>query len=646
MEIGTEISKKIRAAIKGKLQELGAYIDEELPDYIMVMVANKKTSQQMADDLSLFLGNNTIKFTAWLQGVLEKLRTVAVEPGASKNQLEPDNGPPIGRRRSSEGSRVEESKSLMVSSSRSEARVSSSAYENRKSSSSRLTSAVKPLVESIPSEAIIDIKPDMDDDLISETHVETSSTRTRSSSSRPSIEIYRPSQSKYTSSNSGESYSRHVETRSSRSSRSTANRPEESRKRKAPVASSVVRVSRTEEDSDVEDDDLNYSSRGMSSRVSLPSKTERKPTLPPAKQANRNLILKAISEAQDSITKTTAYPPIPQRQTVPVAPRTRLSTSEEMTAAIQLVQEHLHSLAPRPYTSSEPSESQTAPNKSLASRLQMDAREGNEGRRREYSTDVTGGYDTRSFIMSKPQLEEPSTRSLQDVAPAAPRAIQSSKEPGAFANPKFIVTLDGMPNPVGNFGTGLEMDMDDVRPPPREGVIEDNSKAKVSVLQRLHGPIIEDELMDYEEMGKDVPVKRQKVSERCKFWPACKSGEECPYHHPTTQCKTFPNCKFGDKCLFIHPNCKYDARCTKPDCPFTHVSRRGTAHPPPRPAPPVQTTTVCRFFPDCKKMDCPFYHPKPCRFAAQCKRVGCSFYHPTTSVPPRHALKWTKAQSS
>lgn len=82
----------------------------------MVMVANKKTSQQMADDLSLFLGNNTIKFTTWydqnkqtkihlclirlcysqhnppsllavtwvclfyfrLQGVLEKLRTVAV----------------------------------------------------------------------------------------------------------------------------------------------------------------------------------------------------------------------------------------------------------------------------------------------------------------------------------------------------------------------------------------------------------------------------------------------------------------------------------------------------------------------------------------------------------------------------------------
>lgn len=40
-------------------------LDDELPDYIMVMVANKKTPQQMADDLSLFLGSNTAKFTAW-----------------------------------------------------------------------------------------------------------------------------------------------------------------------------------------------------------------------------------------------------------------------------------------------------------------------------------------------------------------------------------------------------------------------------------------------------------------------------------------------------------------------------------------------------------------------------------------------------
>ncbi|XP_067338895.1 zinc finger CCCH domain-containing protein 14 isoform X2 [Channa argus] len=687
MEIGTEISKKIRAAIKGKLQELGAYIDEELPDYIMVMVANKKTSQQMADDLSLFLGNNTIKFTSWLHGVLEKLRSVAVEPAPLKHQLQSDSGTGAGKTRSvSEHSRTEESKVLTVSSSgsdRAEARVSSSAHDSRRGalekSSSRLTSTVKPLIELLPSEAVIDIKPEVDDDFIAEDPVEigTSHGRTRSTPSRPTAEIYRPGQSKFSSLTSaaigrsigGSSHARQQDSRSIRTTRTGSSKvlrlnEELSRKRKAPVASSVVRVNRaTDEDSDDgEEEDSNYGGRGLSSRVSLPSKPERKPTLPPAKQANRNLILKAISEAQDSITKTTAYPTIPQRQTVPVAPRTRLASSEEMTAAIQLVQEHLHSLGPQvqAYTSPElPSARPHAPTRSLASRLQLDLAESSDGREQnDYGVEVAAGseakaFDTRSFIMSRPQLEEAQARPQQrhqlkkEVQPALPRTVQASLEKVDYASPKFIVTLDGVPSPLGILAD-TEMELDDVRPPTKVTAATVNKEPKVSVLHRLQGLVTssEDDVMDV-EMEDAASLKKQKVMERCKFWPVCKSGDACLYHHPTTQCKTFPNCKYGEKCLFVHPNCKYDARCTKPDCPFTHVSRRGTAAPPPKPAVPVvQTTSVCRFFPDCKKMDCLFYHPKPCRFAAQCKRVGCTFYHPTTSVPPRHALKWTKTQSS
>lgn len=67
------------------MQELGAYVDEELPDYIMVMVANKKSQDQMTEDLSLFLGNNTIRFTVWLHGVLDKLRSVTTEPSSLKS---------------------------------------------------------------------------------------------------------------------------------------------------------------------------------------------------------------------------------------------------------------------------------------------------------------------------------------------------------------------------------------------------------------------------------------------------------------------------------------------------------------------------------------------------------------------------------
>ncbi|XP_025725285.1 zinc finger CCCH domain-containing protein 14 isoform X15 [Callorhinus ursinus] len=145
-----------------------------------------------------------------------------------------------------------------------------------------------------------------------------------------------------------------------------------------------------------------------------------------------------------------------------------------------------------------------------------------------------------------------------------------------------------------------------------------------------------------------VVQKPEKLLERCKYWPACKNGDECAYHHPVSPCKAFPNCKFAEKCLFVHPNCKYDAKCTKPDCPFTHMNRRIPVLPPKPVATPASPSSsqLCRYFPACKKMECPFYHPKHCRFNTQCTRPDCTFYHPTITVPPRHALKWIRPQTS
>ncbi|VDN90989.1 unnamed protein product [Brugia pahangi] len=73
-----EVSKKIRAAIKAKLEELGVYVDEELPDYIMVMIANKKEKTQMKEDLLLFLGKNSEKFVDWLFDIFERLQSATV----------------------------------------------------------------------------------------------------------------------------------------------------------------------------------------------------------------------------------------------------------------------------------------------------------------------------------------------------------------------------------------------------------------------------------------------------------------------------------------------------------------------------------------------------------------------------------------
>lgn len=68
--------------MKAKLIELGSgtagYIDDELPDYVMIMVANKRSKEQMTEDLSLFLGKNTDIFVSWLHQVLEKLQEVTL----------------------------------------------------------------------------------------------------------------------------------------------------------------------------------------------------------------------------------------------------------------------------------------------------------------------------------------------------------------------------------------------------------------------------------------------------------------------------------------------------------------------------------------------------------------------------------------
>ncbi|KAM5178814.1 zinc finger CCCH domain-containing protein 14 isoform 8-T8 [Callospermophilus lateralis] len=578
MEIGTEISRKIRSAIKGKLQELGAYVDEELPDYIMVMVANKKSQDQMTEDLSLFLGNNTIRFTVWLHGVLDKLRSVTTEPTNLKSSDTNifDSNVPSNKSSFSRGDerRHEAAVSpLAISSSRPEkrdSRVSAGSQEQKttntrqtydEGAATRLMSTVKPLREPAPSEDVIDIKPEPDD-LIDEdlnfvqenplSQKKPTVTLTYGSS-RPSIEIYRPPASRNADSgahlnrlqfqqqqnsihaakqldvqnnrvyetghlcepevlnNLEETYSPFFRNNSEKMSIEDEN----FRKRKLPVVSSVVKVKKFNHDGEEEEEDDDYGSRtgSVSSSVSVPAKPERRPSLPPSKQANKNLILKAISEAQESVTKTTNYSAVPQKQTLPVAPRTRTSQEELLAEVVQ--------------------------------------------------------GQSRTSRISSPIKEEEAK------------------------------------------GDNIE-----------------KNQAEMSELS--------------------VVQKPEKLLERCKYWPACKNGDECAYHHPISPCKAFPNCKFAEKCLFVHPNCKFDAKCTKPDCPFTHMSRRIQVLPPkPVTTPtPSSSSQLCRYFPACKKMECPFYHPKHCRFNTQCTRPDCTFYHPTITVPPRHALKWIRPQTS
>ncbi|XP_028915497.1 zinc finger CCCH domain-containing protein 14 isoform X1 [Ornithorhynchus anatinus] len=733
MEIGTEISRKIRSAIKGKLQELGAYVDEELPDYIMVMVANKKSQEQMTEDLSLFLGNNTIRFTVWLHGVLDKLRSVTTEPTSVKPSESNifESNPPSNKSSSGGGDerrREEVLPPVAVSSTRTErndSRVTTSSQEQRATtvrqsfddaSAARLMSTVKPLRDPAPSEDVIDIKPEPDD-LIDEdlNFVQENPLSSRKkpivtvtySSSRPSVEIYRPPASRNADGNahlnrlqvqqnniqSGKQLE--VQTRSFESGHlgepealnsvaetyrpsskphidKASNEEENSRKRKLPVISSVVKVKKYGNDGEEEEEDDDFGSRigSVSSSVSVPAKPERRPSLPPSKQANKNLILKAISEAQESVTKTTNYSTAPQKQTVPVAPRTRIAQEESLIEVIH--GQGRPSRQSPPVQVEEPKEQnleiiQGVQQRELFSRLQIDSglEENVQVIQDCYDMDSMVHADTRSFILKKPKLaEETAVPSNQEsvvknadaLRVLSGRLIQTRELVPADkpASPKFIVTLDGVPSPPGYMSDQEEEEIcDEGNQDPENQAASANKGIKglraqlLPMLNRQHDDP-DGNFPNTEESELNVLQKPEKLPERCKYWPACKNGDECAYHHPTSPCKAFPNCKFADKCLFIHPNCKYDSKCTKPECPYTHASRRIPVLPP-KTAPtitPCNNNHLCRYFPACKKMECPFYHPKHCRFNTQCTRPDCTFYHPAITVPPRHALKWTRPQTS
>lgn len=705
MEIGTEISRKIRTAIKGKLQELGAYADEELPDYIMVMVANKKSQEQMAEDLALFLGSNTPKFTLWLHGVLDKLRSVTVveEPTTVKKQSNYTDcniypSEKIQAAVSGSGDQTSEDVRILAVSSthseRNDSRVSTSSLQERsipsiratvERSSSHLLPAVKPSTELVSSEAVIDIKPELDDlidgdlNILQEipssfkkkpivtvlynvscpsfgafgpegnvsqvykaTETSTQSLRMAQNNIQPcklgegsvhgyrllenTGNVYRSYESTLQAYNklseSGVQVYRPSKSNSDRSSRDD----ESSKKRKANIISSVVKVNKT---SDGEEDDDDFASRtgSLSSSIFVPAKSERRPTLPPSKQANKNLILKAITEAQKSVCKTTSYPAvIPQKQMVPVAPRTRaIRESSEIEVINPVDKAHQQALL-----------------------LQINEAEQPAQKNYLQPVEAKPGGDTRSFILKKPvlggvesQLQGKATVYVESVPAEQERMVQTKDQiDSEEASPKFIVTLDGIPSPPGSISEHDE----ETEPVEQEGTLQEPGRKYKLSLQSVAQTLIES---DEEEVDdSSFQPKRQKLLERCKYWPACKNGDDCMYHHPVASCKTFPKCKFGDKCLFIHPNCKYDSKCTRPDCPYTHASRR-TAVVPKQPAPVINvSSSLCRFFPDCKKVECPFIHPKPCRFSSHCKRADCTFYHPTIALPPRHALKWTRSQQN
>jgi hypothetical protein len=358
---------------------------------------------------------------------------------------------------------------------------------------------------------------------------------------------------------------------------------------------------------------------GVMSKVSIPSKQPEEPEEPfknrevpsmvkikprviphDAPQANKNLLLKAVAEAQRSIAQT------PQ-------------VGNNVKPDALYTKKYKEKLKEEKLTGKKLPEVEKNKIKKILAPVPDDSK----GENLEYVP-----TSTKKLQDSVPKYI-PSTKVTSD-------SEECSVENGKMKQ-QFIVTLDGIE-----------------KTKYKDLVGEDSAKPSIKSRldkKRSPSPIIFDKVTTPVKAKSNIPDKLPivhaspsvKNKERCKYWPSCRHGEKCEFVHPTTNCEKFPHCKFGEKCLFLHPTCKFGSSCTRRDCVYTHapaskaVASRITATSPVKmTGQPMQT---CKFFPNCANVNCTFYHPKPCKFGKYCKNQGeCNFSH--TFVPNKSSLTW------
>ncbi|XP_063229365.1 zinc finger CCCH domain-containing protein 14 isoform X2 [Bacillus rossius redtenbacheri] len=738
--IATDVSLKIKSAIKAKLIELGLYTDEELPDYIMVMVANKRTRAQMVEDLQLFLGTSTEHFTNWLHQVLEKLQEVTVasiekkkltkqmqedKPNKKSKESSEEERKVSRRRSSAEERKSDEGKLKHVKIEKdldwvltdnqrggkntkvTEDDVKRTEVETRntaddgaasdarktedsdRSTSVRLEEEKHPKISGSVSHArapvtkpkIVLMQSDDDDDdedfinikadaeaaeLLdaelpedSPSHSFKPSTPEKSVSPppaparRPSKELSKAGpveaeaggvdgqQQAAPSEDRREAGRRSARRSSSESSPVVARLPgqrvegpvqatkrpaeptsDETSPKKRTMLSRVVALHRqggriVKEEVEEEYDPTNPAVGTVASVV----RVKPRPKVPAALQASRNLILKAVAEAQKSVAAA------PVRRDPSERPSELRTKRYQMKVDMQAKDSEANSHNDWKGLRLHENNNSDVTNRSLSTirsseNLRIRVTSG-ESR----NVDSPSSGKTLSRLTSTDSEMEPESTSLDNTA----CSVNTTERP---ESPQFVVTLDGLER-------SLFEEEDDYELQKIEEQKQDNADEKS---KRHRSPIIFSPnttttvSTSSSKVAEAVPLKS---IDRCRFWPACRLGDKCTFSHPTTPCKSFPSCKFGEKCLYIHPNCKFDAACTRRDCPFTHASPRLLAPIYPGASAVRQPTQMCKFFPNCSNANCPFLHPKPCRYGKYCSKKGCTYQHHSNKIPAVHKLKWS-----
>ncbi|CAG2060698.1 unnamed protein product [Timema podura] len=432
---------------------------------------------------------------------------------------------------------------------------------------------------------------------------------------------------------------------------------EESTPKRCGMPSRVVALSREGGKivkKEVEDEEYDPANPAVGSVASV-VRVKPRPKLPAALQASKNLLLKAMAEAQKSVANTPVRPDPTERPTelhtrkfresieitLPTNKPAQNGLEDEYLPGDQDEEEAVGHMTD-PKTNSVRSVSSVKKKNNL--RIHVSSSSSSLPR---VDNSNTNSSTLRSLSTSENE-NEAEVESNGEVEPYTPEPVTTppiQTQTKRSESPQFVVTLDGLEASFEEEDEEEKRVLADVSQPNADDKPEVKPKKCVSPIVFSTSTASPPSSIALEDLVKS------KSNERCKFWPGCRQGDKCSYQHPTTSCKSFPNCKFGDKCLYIHPNCKFDAACTRRDCPFTHASPRALAS-----YPVVATsrpsTQVCKYFPKCANTSCPYLHPKvstnlwlqdlqACRFGRYCNNKDCTYQH--DNIPAVHKLKWSSA---
>ncbi|CAG2176697.1 unnamed protein product, partial [Oppiella nova] len=327
----SEVIQRLRSDIRSKLDQIGAFVDNELADYIMVLVANQKTKYQMKDDLSLFLGAETDQFVNWLHTTLKQLQLnanpsddkkvvaneeeVQTKEMTKKTSLDANKSNAKHKRTKSDG--IQEDKPEVATKSVSESDVKGNSEPEK-----GLIPQTNDVVESDDnklekheqndSEVVLRLNPDGDgdvDELLQESDVNDNhkigakkvETKQEVAKEVKSIKATLPRRQPLTT---------------------------------APVSTigAVVRSKPRPVSSDDEDSAKECNSRPVVSSVaSVVRVTQRKPSVPLALQANKNLLLRAMKDAHQSTARKRTIDEVAEYTPTPITPiKKRLGEKSEI----------------------------------------------------------------------------------------------------------------------------------------------------------------------------------------------------------------------------------------------------------------------------------------------------------------------------